>query len=374
MAGGDEFCESCGARLHAVPHPMPSFCPKCGAGADLADPDGYCGQCGFRLARPTDHIEIEVDTMAAVSDKGHRHHRNEDSVALRVGHDYRVVVVCDGVSTTANPDQASAAAAVAAADEIEAALLSGVLEPEEVRRAIADAVAVAQKAVLVVPADEPGGYTQAPSTTMVASVIVPGGIVTTNVGDSRAYWIDASSDGGRSRQLTHDDSLAEAAIARGMSPEEAYAARDAHTITHWLGADAPALDPHTQVVVPDRVGTLIVCSDGLWNYFESPEALRELLGAGGPGETPLHSGRRLVQAALDAGGADNVTVAVVPVGDAPERVVAEPTLSEPVVAEPAPSEPAVPEPAPAVPAVPEPAPSEPVVPEPAPTEPAQPKE
>jgi serine/threonine protein phosphatase PrpC len=315
VAEEDDFCESCGTRLHAPP-PEEGICPKCGAPADQADADGYCTRCGHRMPRPSDHSEVEEGGMALVSDKGLRHHRNEDAGAIRATEHFSVLVVCDGVSTTANPDQASAAAASAIAEVVVARLTGHEAPADEAAAVLVDAVAAAQAAVREAPPDEPGGYTQAPSTTLVAVVVIGDQMVTANVGDSRAYWIDASSPEA-CRQLSNDDSLAEAAIAAGASPEEAYARRDAHTITHWLGTDAPELAPHMGVTSVPGPGTLLVCSDGLWNYYEAPAALRELLAAGPPGENVLQTARRLVDAALEAGGHDNITVAVKTFGTAP---------------------------------------------------------
>jgi serine/threonine protein phosphatase PrpC len=265
------------------------------------------------MPRPGDHIEVEEAGMAMVSDKGLRHHRNEDAAAIRAAEGFSVLVVCDGVSTTANPDQASAAAAPALAQAVVAGLSDREPSAAAAGSVLVDAVAAAQAAVLAVPRDEPGGYIQAPSSTLVAVVLIDDHLVTANVGDSRAYWLDASSPEA-DRQLSHDDSLAEAAIAAGASPEEAYARRDAHTITAWLGADAPTPIPHIEVTAVPGPGTLLVCSDGLWNYYESPSALRDLLAAGPPGETTLETARRLVDAAIEAGGLDNITVALVALG------------------------------------------------------------
>src|SRR5439155_4636556 len=97
-------------------------------------------------------------------------------------------------------------------------------------------------------------------------------------------------------------------------PEEAYARRDAHTITHWLGTDAPELTPHIETMTVPGPGIVLVCSDGLWNYYETPASLRELVAAGPPGEGVLETARRLVDAALEAGGHDNITVAVKSLG------------------------------------------------------------
>jgi serine/threonine protein phosphatase PrpC len=252
-------------------------------------------------------VEIDGGALAAVSDRGRRHRRNEDAVAIRSGEGHAILVVCDGVSQSANPDQASAAASTAVADHVAAALLR---DPGAALEAIATmltaAVAAGQEAVLAVPQVEPRGYPDAPSTTLVAAVVRPDGCVVANVGDSRAYWSDAAG----TRQVSTDDSLAQVAIAGGVSPEDALAAGDAHTLTRWLGADAPELIPHLATLSPVGPGRLLLCSDGLWNYFGTPEQLHPLLGGGAPQETVVDASRRLVRAALDAGGSDNVTVAM----------------------------------------------------------------
>lgn len=307
----DEFCEACGHRIRPAPPAVVTAdgaaCTNCGAAATERDGDGYCLGCGHLRPRGTDHVEIDGGALAAVSDRGHRHRRNEDAVAIRSGEGYAVLVVCDGVSQSANPDQASAAASTAVADHVAAALLR---EPGAALEAIAAmltaAVAASQEAVLAVPPVEPRGYPDAPSTTLVVAVLRPEGCVVGNVGDSRAYWSDAAG----TRQVSTDDSLAQVAIGTGVSPENALAAADAHTLTRWLGADAPELAPHVATVSSADQGRLLLCSDGLWNYFGTPELLHPLVTGGPPGETVVDASRRLVQAALDAGGSDNVTVAM----------------------------------------------------------------
>jgi len=307
----DVFCEACGHPLRAAPPAVTTAdadaCANCGAAATERDSDGYCLRCGHLRPRGTEHLEIDAGTVAAVSDKGHRHHRNEDAVVIRTGDGHAVIVVCDGVSQSANPDQASASAATAVADHVTAALAE---DPEAALDSIAamleTAVTAGRQAVLAVPAVEPGGYADAPSSTLVAAVVRGDGLAVANVGDSRAYWVDAA----QTRQLTVDDSLAQEAIAGGVSPADALAAPGAHTLTRWLGADAVEAGPHVSTVSPAEPGRLLVCSDGLWNYAEDPDELHRLVTGGPAGETAIEACRRLVQVALDAGGADNVTVAL----------------------------------------------------------------
>ena len=58
-------------------------------------------------------------------------------------------------------------------------------------------------------------------------------------------------------------------------------------------------------------GVLLVCSDGLWNY--APEAA-DLVGLALPKalNDPLGAAVDMVQFAVDAGGADNITVVLIP--------------------------------------------------------------
>ncbi len=101
-------------------------------------------------------------------------------------------------------------------------------------------------------------------------------------------------------------------VAAGLMGEaEAYADVRAHAITGWLGADAYDLEPHTATFKPDHAGVVVVCTDGLWNYAESAHEMAQVLPADAAAR-PLHSAQVLVGHALDGGGHDNVTVAVVP--------------------------------------------------------------
>jgi serine/threonine protein phosphatase PrpC len=56
---------------------------------------------------------------------------------------------------------------------------------------------------------------------------------------------------------------------------------------------------------------VVVCSDGLWNYAESAEEMARVVTADA-GRRPLHCAQMLVGHALEGGGHDNVTVAVLP--------------------------------------------------------------
>ncbi len=111
------------------------------------DPDGYCENCGHAQPRERDHMEQELDTVAAVSDRGLRHHRNEDSFAVSStalpDGSHVVAIVCDGVSSASRPDEASAAAATAANEALLASLPRGT-HPQQ---AMHEAIVAASEAV-----------------------------------------------------------------------------------------------------------------------------------------------------------------------------------------------------------------------------------
>ncbi|MFJ4057185.1 protein phosphatase 2C domain-containing protein [Streptomyces albogriseolus] len=317
--GGDDYpLQAPDPRVAAEPA---AVCVACRAGR--VDDDGYCENCGHAQPRERDHMEQECGPVAAVSDRGLRHHRNEDAfavgtTALPDGSPVSVAVVCDGVSSATRPDEASLAASRAA----NASLLDALPRGTHPQQAMHEAILAASEAVNALAgeqpaeADEHAPQQNAPACTIVGAVVTTGLLVVGWVGDSRAYWIPV--DRSPAVRLTEDDSWAAQMVAAGLMGEaEAYADHRAHAITGWLGADAYELEPHTAAFKPDRPGVVVVCTDGLWNYAESADEMAEAVPADAAAR-PLHAARVLVGHALDGGGHDNVTVALVPFPAVPQ--------------------------------------------------------
>ncbi|MEV1005830.1 protein phosphatase 2C domain-containing protein [Streptomyces sp. NPDC049881] len=286
-------------------------CAVCGNGH--VDQDGFCTECGRSQPGDRDHVERALGGVAAVSDLGHRHHRNEDAftvstTALPDGSPAVLAVVCDGVSSSTRPDDASATAARAALDALLTLLPQGVPGPRAMNDALVSA-AHAVTALAETTAPEPGR--NSPACTIVGAV-TSGRLLTVGwIGDSRAYWVPEDRSAPSAR-LTEDDSWAAQMVAAGLLSEaEAMTDHRAHAITAWLGADAVEIEPHTASFEPDRPGVVIVCTDGLWNYADSAEQMAAVVPADAAAE-PLAGARHLVRHALDSGGHDNVTVAVIP--------------------------------------------------------------
>jgi serine/threonine protein phosphatase PrpC len=307
VAAADNFCEACRSELApaVVSAGAPAAAGRCAFchGARITE-DGYCETCGRKVPSGRDHVELDLGLLAGVTDKGLRHVRNEDAMALATaelaGHPVALAVVCDGVSSSRRPDEASLAAVRAAAR----VLLGGVREGADAAETSRSAVAAAQEALAAL--DEPGPG-EPPSATFVSAVLTGEAVTVCWLGDSRAYWL-----GPGAARLTSDDSLAGEMVAAGLvSEDEAMALPGAHVVTGWLGADAAGAAPHIATFGPPGPGALLLCSDGLWNYRPGAAELAELALPGALTD-PLGTARALVSFALEAGGADNITVVLAP--------------------------------------------------------------
>lgn len=338
---GDRFCETCGAPLDpsgtapggsvsadgasdqsalepsvepSVPSPS---CRNCGAPPETIGEDLYCQQCGFKQPSPRDHMEIVLTRTAGVTDKGVHHYRNEDAMAFVEVGASTVVVVCDGVSTSIDPDVASQMAV----DLAVRILADAVRErPGQLLPATVEAAMAALSAVAAMPFEVRADL-GAPSCTYVSAVVHRGVATVGWIGDSRAYWLGPGPP--RLAQLTVDDSWAVEQVAAGlMTVEQAEADPRCHAITRWLGADAPGDPPQVTEIRLEGPGRLLVCSDGLWNYASPADRIAALVERA-PEGSPLAVARHLTQFAIDAGGHDNIAVVIVPVE--PSSTSPEPT-------------------------------------------------
>jgi protein phosphatase len=137
-------------------------------------------------------------------------------------------------------------------------------------------------------------------TTLTAVYLDGPDLAIAHVGDSRAYVL---RDGELTR-LTHDHSLVEELMRRGkLTPEQAAEHPQRSIITRALG-----IEPDVEVdtwTYPGRAGDVVLlCSDGLTSMIDE-DLVAEVLGS----EPDLErAGERLIAAANEAGGRDNITV------------------------------------------------------------------
>lgn len=140
-------------------------------------------------------------------------------------------------------------------------------------------------------------------TTCTALVFASGMLYLANVGDSRAYILRD----GELAQLSEDDSLVGELVRSGaITPEEAQHRPDRNVILRALGTKSDVTVTVWSEGMPLRPGDrLLICSDGLCDLVDD-RLIRDLTATGEPHQV----GQRLIDAALAAGGYDNISVGV----------------------------------------------------------------
>ncbi|MFN2746180.1 MULTISPECIES: Stp1/IreP family PP2C-type Ser/Thr phosphatase [Bacillus] len=143
---------------------------------------------------------------------------------------------------------------------------------------------------------------QGMGTTVVCALYEGKTLTVAHIGDSRCYLLHQDS----LTQLTEDHSLVNELVKTGgISKEDAEHHPRKNVLTKALGTDPDVqVEAHTFEIEPgDQV---LLCSDGLTNKVDD-QTLQEMLEAS---SSPEEKAERLVQAANDNGGEDNITVAI----------------------------------------------------------------
>jgi PPM family protein phosphatase len=213
---------------------------------------------------------------------------NEDSFLVRKG----LYVVCDGMGGARGGEVASQMAC-----ERLLTIVPATAGKEELREAIVDANDnIAARSVA-----EPNLLGM--GTTLTSALVRDGAVILGHVGDSRAYLLHE----GALRQLTDDHSWVGEMVRRGeLTAAEAAVHPHRSVITRALGTDGE-VEPDLLEAGLASGDRLMLCSDGL-SGMVMDEKIQEILAR--PGD-PQEAADALVQAALEAGGEDNVTVLVV---------------------------------------------------------------
>lgn len=238
-------------------------------------------------------------TIYGATDIGMVRRENQDSYNIRTdfpsGH--VACVVCDGMGGPAGGRQASGIAVRAYMDCLSRCLEPGMDTPE-LRKLSREAVSEANHAVW--SAAREMGYPSM-GTTLVAAIACTSGVLISNVGDSRAYYLNPGD--GQIFRVTRDHSLVQDMLERGeISEEEARTHPKRNLITRALGPD-DAVDCDNYVCQMHLNDAFLLCTDGLVNTLTDAEMLA-IVRESSPEDAPA----RLIQAARTRGAPDNVTV------------------------------------------------------------------
>ena len=244
---------------------------------------------------------------AAATDVGRRRAANEDSYVAQPP----LFAVADGMGGHSAGDLASAAvverlAEVAFGDFLDSRVFERALEA-----ATADIAVVAADTELGVGTTVTGAIMTLQDHNPYFTIF--------NIGDSRVYAFERNE----LIQVTVDHSVVQELVESGaLTRDEAEHHPDSNIITRAVGFNA---QPYADFwVLPMRAGLrLLLCSDGLTKEV-SDERIRLHLAAA---LSPTETAGALIDAALAAGGRDNITTIVVDVLEAPDPV--EPGDTEP---------------------------------------------
>jgi len=238
-------------------------------------------------------------SYAYSSDVGELKDINQDAgCARQLENGWVFLAVADGVSMSNKPEVASAIALNTCSSFLAREKIT-TLNAEEV---LAQSIQKAHQAILNIPRKGFVYNLAPPQTTIAASLIKDNEVFVAWVGDSRAYIVEKE----QTRLITEDDSYINWALKVGL---ETIDPRMAHAITQCLGMQETGLIIHT---VKSRLASddaVLLCTDGLWNYYENLDTMKELYWQT-PEGSALQKTDYLVNKANESGGEDNITVAI----------------------------------------------------------------
>lgn len=220
----------------------------------------------------------------------------------RQGH---LFIVADGMGGHVAGEEASAMAI----DSVESFVLDTLKwfargkeqDHDQVLREFRDAVLQVNARVLSEAAQRPELHGM--GTTLTLAYNLGDELFIAHVGDSRCYLCRS----GKLYRLTQDHTLVEDLVRAGaLAPEDVAKHRLRHVITNSVGGHSPEIKVEIHKARLEADDRVLLCSDGLTEMVTDDEIARVLDGDCDP-EFACH---RLVQAANDAGGSDNITVVV----------------------------------------------------------------
>lgn len=233
----------------------------------------------------------------AITDVGRVRTENQDTCYTNeqpIGNLPNLFVVADGMGGHAGGKQASETALQTIVEYIEQSKETDIrlLFEQAVRRANS---AVYQEAIVK--------SLQGMGTTIVLATLDKDVLSVANVGDSRLYVVSP----GAIKQVTKDHSLVEEMIRMGeLERSQARLHPEKNVITRAVGAAEDCKADFFQVRL-DEEESILMCSDGLSNMLDD-EQIRNIMNSQ---RDVIEKTQKLVEAANNSGGKDNITVVVV---------------------------------------------------------------
>jgi len=232
-------------------------------------------------------------TWAESTETGRRREVNQDAVLA----EYPLFVVADGMGGHLGGEIASASTV----DRLRAVVAGGSVTPKSIEKALSRAV----KDIVSHPeTTDEGTGTTLTGLYLETSADEPHW-VTLNIGDSRVYLLRDDEI----VQVTTDHSVVQELIAAGrLSPEEAENHPYGNVITRAVGPSDSVKPDYLRLEVVDG-DRFVICSDGLTKEL-TDFGIRHFLDAN---PDPADAVTAMMNAALENGGRDNITIIVLDV-------------------------------------------------------------
>ncbi len=224
---------------------------------------------------------------SAKTDIGKIRENNEDYVYAKEN----ILIVADGMGGHNAGEVASKTAVDTAVPILKA-------PGKDYKEKIESAIASANAKVFSMATGEQAGM----GTTMDICIYSEGKLYIGHVGDSRVYVIK----GGKAKKITSDHSYVEMLIEKGeLSKEEAENYPMKHMITRAIGVGESVEPDYLEVEITEN-DKILLCTDGLTNMLSDEFIAKIITEENNPDE----SATKLISAANEAGGKDNITVIV----------------------------------------------------------------
>lgn len=234
------------------------------------------------------------------TDIGLMRDENQDRVDARDYDGCILAVVCDGMGGERNGSQASEIAIRELFDRFTAGY-QPCMNAEEVRALLLSSVSAANSVIYTTARMDYKSYGM--GTTCVAAFVEPGWISIANVGDSRAYLVE----GGTIRQLTRDHTVVNMLLQQGkINREEMKHHPQRNMLTRAVGVERVVKPDYYRIPCKEDF-MLLLCSDGLSGYCTDTEVFKVIKRTEDFRELP----QALVNLALEKGGRDNISLAIV---------------------------------------------------------------
>lgn len=227
---------------------------------------------------------------------------NQEDLPLRGQRLATIMLVADGVGGSIAGGDASQLTVESITRYVASSLrcyhAAGSSRDQEFEEALRTAAFEAHAAVRAEAATraEPGRM----ATTMTLAIIIWPWVYVVQVGDSRCYqFLD-----GRLRQVTRDQTMAQALVDEGALPRESLETSPlSHVLVSAIGGDS-ATPEVSRFEIRNRDSVILLCSDGLTKHVSDEEIAAEL----GRMQSSEQLCRTLLDKAMERGGSDNITI------------------------------------------------------------------